>query len=219
MANKRLTSNIKDKHGNQWSITSNNVYESIITNAPLYSKIDAKNHYDLAGNIAGQFQLLEFTELLLNQFEFETEGEVEIPEFIGEGTVEIHNEVEHALFKQGHIAVATIAETICYMLIKTNNIKLKDRFGFSDLIRIAGNYNLINKTEVDLLHKLRLLRNSVHLHTDSYDVSYYHEENYETAKACLYLILIKFLKIDERVMMIHFPYLPKRNKQELSFEL
>lgn len=215
----KLTSTIKDKHGNEWSITASAVYESLIEKAPLFSNFDSSKHWNLVDNIAGQLQLLEFTELLIDNFDFEPEGEMELPEFAGGGTFEIHNEVEHSLYKQGIIASASVAEAVCFILVRCNGIELPERCSFKKLIEIAESSNLVDSVDAELLQQLRELRNSLHLHIDSYDRGTYHAELYVTAKGCLYWLLLKLLGIDVKVMSIQFPFLPNIDKRELFFEV
>lgn len=219
MQNNKLTSTVIDKHGSEWSVTASVVYESLIENAPIFSRFTSDKYPDVVSNIAGQLQFIEFTELLLNNFDFEPEGEEELPEFVGGGTAWIHNEVEHSLYKQGMIGAASIAEAVCFILVKSSGIELPERFSFKKLTEVAEQNNVIDTFDAGLLHQLRELRNSLHLYIDSYDVAFYHAEQYNTAKSCLYWILIKLLGIDEKVMSIHFPYLPKQDKGELYFEV
>ncbi|MBP6924248.1 MAG: hypothetical protein KBC62_03220 [Candidatus Pacebacteria bacterium] len=96
---------------------------------------------------------------------------------------------------------------------------MPDRYSFKKLIEIAEGSNLIDSFDAELLQQLRELRNSLHLHIDSFGRGTYHAELYDTAKACLYWLLLKLLGIDEKVMTIHFPYLPKQNKEELYYEV
>lgn len=217
--NNKLISTVKDSYGNEWSITASRVYESLIEQAPRFKNFDAEKYPDVVSNIAGQLQLLEFTDLLLSNFTFEPEGEIELPEFIGGGNAEIHNEIEHAVYKQGLIAAASLAESVCFIIVQSNKIKLPEHYSFKKLIGIALSNNLIEELDAVLLNQLRELRNSLHLHIDSFDVSFYHSHQYETAKTCLYWILIKLLGIDEKIMSIHFQYLSRQDKEGLHFEM
>ena len=219
MSKDKLTSTVKDKHGNEWTLTAQEVYESIIEDAPFYSNFDSAKHHDALFNVAGQLQFLEFTELMINSFEFEHEGEVELPEFIGGGTAYKHNQVEHSVYKQGVIAVASVAEALCFMLILVNKAELPKRVKFETLIDTAKDAGLVDDFDAELLHELRKLRNSLHLHGNTYDLATFTYDNYATAKACLYWLLLHLLKLDERVMSIHFPFLPKVGKEELFFEV
>ncbi len=219
MSEKKLTSIVKDSYGNEWSITASFAYISLVEQTPLFKNFNTKEYPDVLGNVAGQLQLIEFTDLILNNFTFEQEGEVEIPEFLGGGTMGIHNEVEHAICKQGLIAAASLAETVCFIIVVSNGVTLPEHHSFKKLIKVAQQSKLIDEIDADLLNQLRELRNSLHLHIDSFTTDFYHIEQYETAKSCLYWMLIKLLGIDERVMSIHFPYLPRRDKEELEFEV
>jgi hypothetical protein len=219
MSKDKLTSTVKDKYGNEWSITAQEVYESIIQDAPLYSNFDSAKHYDALFNVAGQLQFLEFTELMIDSFEFEIEGEIELPDFAGGGNAQMHNQVEHSVYKQGVIAVASVAEALCFILILANKAELPKRVKFETLIEAAKEGGLIDDFDTELLHELRKLRNSLHLHGSTYDLATFTYDNYVTAKSCLYWLLLHLLKIDERVMSIHFPFLPKLDKEELYFEV
>lgn len=219
MSKDKLTSTVKDKHGNEWTLTAQEVYESIIEDAPFFSNFDSAKHYDALFNVAGQLQFLEFTELMMNSFEFEHEGEIELPEFVGGGTAYEHNQVEHSIYKQGVIAAASVAEALCFILLQVHKVELPNRCDFICLIKTAKSNSLIDEFDSDLLHELRKLRNSLHLHGNTYDLATFTYDNYATAKACLYWLLLHLLKLDERVMSIHFPFLPKVDKEELFFEV
>lgn len=217
----KLTSVIRDKYGNEWSISAWEVYESIVT-TPLNKQFDAEEYHDVIHNIAGQLQFLEFTESLINNLEFEPEElekSIQLPESLagGELITHRHNEVEHSFYKQGIITVSSVAEAVCVFLLHLNSIKLPRTF--KKCIDEARDSDLIDEYDQELLHELRKLRNSIHLHSDGYTLEFYNEENYLTAKACLYWLLRNLLKLDEKVVSIHFPYLPKRNKDELFFEV
>lgn len=222
MLKNKLISVVKDSYGNEWTITASAVYESLIKNAPLFCNFDEEKYPNVISNVATQLQLLEFNDLLLSNFTFEPEGEVELPSFIGGGTAEIHNEVEHAICKQGLIATGSVAETVCFIILESNRVEVPKRCSFEKLIKLSLNNNLIDYYDAKLLDELRRLRNNLHFHIDqnkSFDIGFFHIEQYDIAKSCLYWILTKLLKIDEKVTSIHFPYLPKKNKEELHFEL
>lgn len=213
----KLVTKITDEHGNTWSITATSVYVSLFESALNAQKINISNP-DLLNNIASNFQFIEFTELTLENYEFEPEFEVDMPQFLGGGNAEIHNEVLHSLYKQGIITVSAIAEAVCYILINSLNYKFNNEPSFYEMIKIANKNNLISHDESSLLHKLRKLRNSTHLHIDSFDIGFFHDEQYNAAKGCLYILVERLLKLDEKVISIHFPYLPKLTMSNHIFE-
>ncbi len=212
-----LVSKIADRHGGTWSITAGSVYVSLFEQALKAQKVNIDN-FNLLNNIASNLQFIEFTELVLKNFDFIPEGEIEMPDFLGGGSAQIHNEVLHSLYKQGIIAVSAIAESICFILVSSLNKKFENEPGYFEMIKIAGQNNLISRDESSLFHKLRKLRNSTHLHIDSFDISFFHNEQYNAAKGCLYILVERILKLDEKVISIHFPYLPKVAISNLTFE-